>query len=145
MSFNYPHEEGAFGSGALGGTSFGWEMYSDPDVIGGDGSDDDLQLIAEMAGKDARQYLRQTCSNAGMIALADLMDDALQGLIEALPDPDAPDPSPEPLYEAIAGVHSYPTAHSCMTEGIMYATEILSRGRAVIKLHESMEGSANIF
>lgn len=137
----------ALQTGGLG--AGGWDADLSPDLLGamfgalgdiegGDGSDDDLQLMAEIAAEYAKQALYATCSNAGMSALASMIEPVIDDQADALPDFD--EPNPEDMYEAIAGVHSGDTAYSCMTEGITAATGILFACLQTIIAHEAAEG-----
>lgn len=100
----------------------------------GDGSDDDLQEVAEAAAEMAKAILHSACSNAGMDALADLIDEAID--IEAEGLPDGIRPNSMLLFAMIHHVHSPATARSCMTEGIEAAVAILMEAYETIKAHE---------
>lgn len=126
----------AFDSGGLG--DLGWWDMASPDVIGGDGSDDDLQIIAQQCGEDAIRALYSECSNVGMQVLAAMIEPAVMAQVEGLPD--GQEPSEDDLYDAIAGVHSPDTARSCMTAGIQMCIGILYQGLEVIRIHEAFEG-----
>lgn len=137
----------ALQTGGLG--EGGWDSDLSPDLLGamfndiggiqsGDGSDDDLQLMAQIAGEYAKQALRVTCSNSGMQVMASMMDSVIDEQADALTDFQQPDP--EALLQAIGDVHSSETARSCMTEGVMAATAMLQGCLEQIIAHEAAEG-----
>jgi hypothetical protein len=100
----------------------------------GDGSDDDLDAIAQQAADTAKQAVLQTCSNPGMEALAEMVADAIDELADGLADGEPPDM--EVMFDAISGVHSSDTARSCMTQGINRAGVILGQAYRAIQIHE---------
>jgi hypothetical protein len=121
----------------------GWWDAASPDVIGGDGSDDDLQLIVAQATQDVKNALESYASNNGMLVLANMVGEAAQEQLEGILNGDEPDV--EELFNAIADVHSPGTARSCMTEAIESVGGIIYQCYEVIHAHEEAEGAANIF
>lgn len=113
-------------------------MANGADDLGGDGSDDDLHEIALGAAAEALSNLYDTCTNAGMEALADMIADAIMEQAEGMSEGSEPDE--EALSQAIAGVHSPETAESCMSDGIESAFEALMDGWDEIVAHEAEEG-----
>lgn len=105
----------------------------------GDGSDRDLQELAQNAADVAINYLHDKAGNEGMSALANIVGDAVREIAGAMPDGEGPEI--EPLFEAIEGVHSSDTARSCMTEGINGAYEILQMAFQMMIEHEAEEGN----
>lgn len=108
------------------------------DDLGGDGSDDDLYEIAGAAASEAEDAIYGFCSNDGMLALADMISDAIEDQAAGMAEENEPDISA--LYDAIADVHSADTAQSCMDEAIQTAYEILMDAFDEIIAHEVDEG-----
>lgn len=126
-------------TGGLGEGGF-WAANS-PDVIGGDGSDDDIQLIAAQAAGDAILTMFSLCTNPGMVALAEMIADEIMSQAEEIASSEGDDgPDREGMLEAISGVHSEDTARSCMSEAVDAAYEILADAAQTISEHEAAEG-----
>jgi hypothetical protein len=105
---------------------------------GGDGSDSDIEEIAQGAADDAYGAMLSYCSNPGMEALAELVGDEIDSQAAGLVDDAEPDL--DGLISAVAGVHSADTAMSCMTEGCQEAYSILMDAYLEIIAHEAAEG-----
>lgn len=114
-------------------------MANGAEDIGGDGSDSDLQDIADEAAAAAIGDMYGQCSNEGMNALADMIAEAIQGIADDMANKRAPDM--QPMFDAIADVHSADTAASCMSEAIATAFEDLMDGWDEILAHEAEEGA----
>lgn len=108
------------------------EMYESAD-----GSDRDLEDLAALAAEKATEYLYEKSTNEGMRVMAEMIEEVIQGMAENMVEGDEPDP--EPMFEAIAGVHSSDTARSCMSEGIYGAYTILATAYRMMVVHEAME------
>lgn len=128
------------GSGGAGGGGGGFSIDFGGVSIddSGDGSDDDLDEAAQEAAEEAKDLVRSMNSNPGMDALAEILDDEIDNQAEGMVDGNAPDV--DALFGAIAGVHSSPTAQSCMTEGIQAAFDLLMEAFRAMRAHEAQEG-----
>lgn len=106
----------------------------------GDGSDDDLDAIAEQAAEEAIATLHEMASNPGMDEMASMMENTIYDMADGLTQGEEPDDSL--LYADISGVHSDDTAASCMAEGIDAVIEILSEALETMREHEASEGNS---
>jgi hypothetical protein len=121
-------------------------MALDPNISGqlemsesGDGSDRDLEELADLAANLSEQVFSDKCTNPGMQEMGRMMMDAVNEQAQNMLNGDRPDP--EAIWNAIEGVHSYDTARSCMTEAVTDVCELLDQAFEMMIEHEAEEGN----
>jgi hypothetical protein len=118
----------------------------DPNISGqlelgesGDGSDQDLEELAQQAADLCEQIMDEKCSNNGMKAMAQMMQGKIQQVAEDMLG--GTRPNMEDVWTAIDQVHSYDTARSCMSEAVSDCGELLNQAFEKMVEHEAAEGN----
>jgi hypothetical protein len=118
----------------------------DPNISGqlemsesGDGSDRDLEELADLVANLSEQVFNDKCTNPGMQEMGRMMMEKVNEQCLNMLNGDRPDP--EAIWDAIEAVHSYGTARSCMTEAVTDVSELLHQAFEMMIEHEAAEGN----
>jgi hypothetical protein len=105
----------------------------------GDGSDRDLEELADLVSNLSEQVFNDKCTNPGMQTMAAMMMEKVNEQCANMLNGDRPEP--EEIWSAIESVHSYSTARSCMTEAVSSVCQLLDRAFEMMIAHEAEEGN----